>query len=119
IGADVDPRLTPPRARRDLDASTHGGEAPLQDLGRHGHLLSSCRLERGEGRAGRSRTSVHLLREEIDAAAGPSFGRSMSRGNGFPRCFLSPSPTLRPWIDDRWCMAGVLRGGALEPEPRT
>jgi hypothetical protein len=45
----------------------------------------------------------------------------MSRTAVAERCFLSHSPTLRPWIACRrlreLAMTVVLRGGALEPEP--
>jgi hypothetical protein len=55
---------------------------------------------------------------EIDAA-----GRRRVRGHKAKPCFPCHSPTLRPWITDprlRVSRAiGVLRGGALEPEPRT
>jgi hypothetical protein len=36
IGADVDPRLTTPRALGHVQASAHGGETPLEHLARHG-----------------------------------------------------------------------------------
>src|SRR6266540_1349702 len=50
------------------------------------------------------------------------WSRSLSRPPEAERCFLCHSPTLRPWITDRWlrtcAVVDVLRGGALEPEPR-
>jgi len=47
---------------------------------------------------------------------------SLSRTGEAARRFPSHSPTLRPWIVDRRLRTTrivVLRGGALEPEPRT
>jgi hypothetical protein len=47
---------------------------------------------------------------------------SLSHSAEAERCFSSHSPTLRPWIADRRLRSAmaidVLRGGALEPEPR-
>ena len=48
---------------------------------------------------------------------------SLTRSANAERCFPSHSPTLRPWIVTRRlrtsAAVAVLRGGALEPEPRT
>ena len=61
----------------------------------------------------------------IDAAGERLGGASpcrLSRPPEGERCFPCHSPTLRPWIANRrlrtFAVVGVLRGGALEPEPR-
>jgi hypothetical protein len=51
-----------------------------------------------------------------------AWSRPLSRPLEAGRCFPCHSPTLRPWITDHSLRtlrsADVLRGGALEPEPR-
>jgi hypothetical protein len=51
-----------------------------------------------------------------------SLASSVSSASKAERCCPSHSPTLRPWIDGRRMrdpgLDVVLRGGALEPEPR-
>src|SRR5919197_3996990 len=72
------------------------------------------------------RLSVHLPPGwEIDAAGESRLSghgsRPLSRPAEAEQCFLSHSPTLRPWIADRRlrisAAVAVLRGGALEPDP--
>src|SRR5215203_1330272 len=73
---------------------------------------------------GGTRLSVHRPVGDRRSRRGTSTGatrESMSRTAAAERCFLSHSPTLRPWIACRrlreLAMTVVLRGGALEPEP--
>src|SRR5207245_2879607 len=80
------------------------------------------------GPPGRSRASPSIPRVTGDRRSrrappvGP-WSRPLSRPAEAERCFLCHSPTLRPWITDRWLrmceVVAVLRGGALEPEPHT
>ena len=86
-------------------------------------LLSSCRCDKG--RLGRQ---IPRLRPppdwELDAAAKPPAQGCCLLCHVRPiteRCFPCHSPTLRPWIAGRSvhvAPGGVIRGGALEPDPR-
>ena len=58
----------------------------------------------------------------IRSADSCSRTKPLTRPAETERCFPSHSPTLRPWIAGhrlRVLVIAVLRGGALEPEPRT
>src|SRR5205823_3093310 len=100
------------------------------NLDLHVQSVVSCRLDDpGTSRPRqRQRFSAHLPASgEIDAGAGrfsrlPDLVLCLVRAKA-ERRFPSLSPTLRPWIADRRLRTSgavvVLRGGALEPEPRT
>jgi hypothetical protein len=108
--------LARPRRIRDKESN----------LDLHVQSVASCRLDDPGAKGSESRLSVNPPHREIDAAGGPPpvgpWSRPLSVRPEAERCFLCHSPTLRPWITDRWlrtlAVVAVLRGGALEPEPR-
>ena len=91
-------------------------------------MCPACVADLGSRRdwADRERASPSIPQWEIDAAGerpcGGPWSRPLSRPAEAERCFPCHSPTLRPWITDRRLRTSaaivVLRGGALEPEPR-
>jgi hypothetical protein len=78
------------------------------------------------GPPGRSRASPSTSRHGRSTQQASTTCRAwlppLSRPLEAKRCFLCHSPTLRPWIRDSRlrtsATVAVLRGGALEPEPR-
>ncbi len=93
------------------------------NLDLHVQSVASCRLD--DPGAPSVCLSVHLPVGDRRSrhAPGRPWSRPMTRSAEAERCFPSHSPTLRPWIADRRLRiaraGGVLRGGALEPEPHT